>query len=136
MGTIAKTIAFVIALWAFQAGAASVSAPLPVFVSILPQKYFVGPVGGGQVTVSVMVGPGQSPETYEPTPRQMTALSEARLYFSIGVPFEDIWMKRILAANPTLRQVPMQRGLALFAWSVRVASLAGRTRTSGPARRR
>lgn len=114
MGTIAKTIAFVIALWAFQAGAASVSAPLPVFVSILPQKYFVERVGGGQVTVSVMVGPGQSPETYEPTPRQMTALSEARLYFSIGVPFEDIWMKRILAANPTLRQVPMQRGLALL----------------------
>jgi zinc transport system substrate-binding protein len=83
-------------------------------VSILPQKYFVEQVGGAQVAVSVMVGPGQSPETYEPTPRQMTALSDARLYFSIGVPFEHIWMKRILAANPALRQVPMQRGIALL----------------------
>ena len=114
MGTIAKAIAFVIALWALHAGAASVSAPLPVFVSILPQKYFVEQVGGAQVAVSVMVGPGQSPETYEPTPRQMTALSDARLYFSIGVPFEDSWMKRILAANPALRQVPMQRGIGLL----------------------
>jgi len=114
VGTIAKAIAFVIALWALHAGAASVSAPLPVFVSILPQKYFVEQVGGARVAVSVMVGPGQSPETYEPTPRQMTALSNARLYFSIGVAFEDTWMKRILAANPAMRQVPMQRGLALL----------------------
>jgi zinc transport system substrate-binding protein len=111
---IAKTIAFVIALWALQAGAASASAPLPVFVSILPQKYFVERVGGRQVAVSVMVGPGQSPATYEPTPRQMTALSQARLYFSIGVAFEDVWMKRIQAANPALHVVSMQRGVALL----------------------
>lgn len=90
------------------------AAPLPVFVSILPQKYFVERVGGKLVTVSVMVGPGQSPETYEPTPRQMTALSRARLYFSIGVAFEDIWMKRITAANSAMRLVPMQRGIALL----------------------
>jgi zinc transport system substrate-binding protein len=112
--TIARIIALLSALWIFPAGAAPASAPLDVFVSILPQKYFVERVGGAQVAVSVMVGPGQSPETYEPTPRQMTALSDARLYFSIGVPFEDIWMKRILAANPALRQVPMQRGIALL----------------------
>lgn len=111
---IAKTFAFVVALWALQVGAALASAPLPVFVSILPQKYFVERVGGEQVVVSVMVGPGQSPATYEPTPRQMTALSRARLYFSIGVAFEDTWMKRIQAANPALRVVPMQRGVELL----------------------
>jgi zinc transport system substrate-binding protein len=90
------------------------AAPLPVFVSILPQQYFVHQVGGKQVAVSVMVGPGQSPETYEPTPKQMVALSRARLYFSIGVAFEDSWMKRIQAANPSLRVVPMQRGVGLL----------------------
>lgn len=111
---ITKIIALVIALWLVPAGAASASAPLAVFVSILPQKYFVERVGGAQVAVSVMVGPGRSPETYSPTPQQMTALSDARLYFSIGVPFEDRWMKRILAANPDLRQVQMQRGIALL----------------------
>jgi zinc transport system substrate-binding protein len=88
--------------------------PIPAFVSILPQKHFVERVGKQHVAVSVMVGPGQSPETYEPTPRQMTALARARLYFSIGVAFEDVWIKRILAANPALRVVPMQRGIALL----------------------
>ena len=117
MVAIARTIAFVIALAVFPAGAASASVPLPVFVSILPQKYFVERVGGERVTVSVMVGPGQSPETYEPTPRQMTALSRARLYFSIAVAFEDTWMKRIQAANPALRVVAMQRGVALLSLS-------------------
>jgi zinc transport system substrate-binding protein len=47
----------------------------------------------------------------------MTVLSRARLYFSIGVAFEDTWMKRILAANPALRPVPMQRGIALLSLS-------------------
>ena len=112
MHTMLRIVALLSALWLIPAGAASASAPLGVFVSILPQKYFVQSVGGAQVAVSVMVGPGQSPETYAPTPRQMAALSGARLYFSIGVPFEDSWMKRVLAANPALRQVPMQRGVA------------------------
>lgn len=114
MGTIARIVAIAIALCALHASAAPVSVPLPVFVSILPQKYFVERVGGGRVAVSVMVGPGQSPATYEPTPRQMTALSQARLYLSIGVAFEDTWMKRIRAANPALHVVPIERGVALL----------------------
>ncbi len=52
--------------------------PVPVFVSILPQKYFVEQVGTPRVAVSVMVGPGHSPATYEPRPRQLTALSGAQ----------------------------------------------------------
>jgi len=112
--TFAKIITFVLSLWALQADAAPASAPLPVFVSILPQQYFVEQVGGDHVAVSVLVGPGQSPETYEPTPKQMAALSRARIYFSIGVAFEDTWMKRIQAADSALRVVPMQHGVALL----------------------
>ena len=39
------------------AGSAGDSQPLPVVVSILPQKYFVEKIGGDAVTVSVMVPP-------------------------------------------------------------------------------
>ena len=39
--------------------------PLSVFVSILPQKYMVERIGGDRVAVTVMVGPGNSPATYE-----------------------------------------------------------------------
>jgi len=68
---------------------------LNVFVSVLPQQYFVQQVGKEHVDVHVMVGPGQNPATYEPTPQQMVALSNADLYFSIGVPFESAWLDKI-----------------------------------------
>jgi zinc transport system substrate-binding protein len=71
-------------------------------VSILPQKYFVERVAGGEAEVSVMVGPGDSPETYEPTPRQLDRLSQARAYFEIGVPFEQVWMARLHAVKPDM----------------------------------
>ncbi len=77
--------------------------PINVFVSILPQKYLVERVGGGRVTVKVMVRPGLNPETYEPTPKQMAGLSDADLYFRIAVPFESVWIKRISSLNPDIR---------------------------------
>jgi zinc transport system substrate-binding protein len=84
---------------------------IEAFVSILPQKFFVERVGGRHVSVSVMVGPGQSPETYEPTPNQLARLAKARIYFGIGVEFEEVWIKRIVAANPGMRISDMRRGI-------------------------
>jgi len=86
------------------------AAPLEVFVSIPPQKYFVEQVGGKHVAVSVIVEPGRSPATYEPTPRQITRLSRASLYFAIGVAFEDVWMTRIHNANPEMKIIALQKG--------------------------
>lgn len=76
------------------------TAALNVTVSILPQKYFVERIGGEYVAVSVMVGPGASPETYEPKPAQLQALSQADAYVTIGLPFEEAWMARITETNP------------------------------------
>ncbi|MCP3955404.1 MAG: zinc ABC transporter solute-binding protein, partial [Desulfobacterales bacterium] len=78
---------------------------LPVFVSIGPQKYFVQQIGKDLLTVQVMVQPGASPATYEPKPRQMTALAKTRVYFAIGVPFENTWLQKIAAANPKMKVV-------------------------------
>ncbi len=80
---------------------------IPVFVSILPQKYFVERIGGNQVEVQVMVKPGESPATFNPNPKKMSLLSQAKLYFSIGVPFETIWIDRIQAIQPSLQIVPL-----------------------------
>jgi zinc transport system substrate-binding protein len=88
---------------------------LPVFVSILPQQYFVQQIGGDHVDVQVMVSPGASPATYEPRPRQMTALAGARLYFSIGVAFETVWLDKIMAANPTMTLVRTDAGIQKIA---------------------
>ena len=78
---------------------------LTVSVSILPQKYFVERIGGERASVNVMVGPGDSPHSYEPKASQMTALSNSDVYFSIGVEFEDAWMDRIRSANPQMQVV-------------------------------
>jgi zinc transport system substrate-binding protein len=59
-----------------------------VAVTIVPEQAFVEAVCGDLADVVVMVPPGSSPENYEPTSQQMTALSDAELYFSIGVPTE------------------------------------------------
>ena len=62
---------------------------LTVAVSIVPQKTFVEKIGGDLVDVVLMVPPGYSPATYEPTPQEIEEFSDADLYFSIGVPTEE-----------------------------------------------
>jgi zinc transport system substrate-binding protein len=84
---------------------------VPIFVSIVPQKYFVEKIGGELIQVSVMVKPGASPATYEPKPNQMVALSKAKIYYAVGVPFEDVWLKKIAAANPQMLLVHTEKGV-------------------------
>ena len=107
-----------LALVLAHAGAAA--APLEVFVSILPQKYFVERVGGDAVKVGVMVRPGENPATYDPTPQQMVAITRARAYFRIGVAFEDAWLPRMQAANAAMRIVDTRSGIALQPMAARV----------------
>lgn len=96
-------------------GSANAAEKLSVFVSIAPQKYFVQQIGKDLVDVTVMVKPGASPATYEPKPRQMAALSDATLYFSIGVPFEHAWLKKISAANPDMKVIHTDHGIEKLA---------------------
>ncbi len=84
---------------------------MSVFVSIVPQKYFVRQIGGNIVNVQVMVQPGANPENYEPKPRQMGDLLNARAYFAIGVPFEDAWLGKISALNPKMKVVHTESGI-------------------------
>jgi len=79
--------------------------PIKIFVSILPQKFLVEQIGGNRVLVRTMVNPGSNPETYEPTPKQIAALSESQLYFQIGVPFESVWIDRIEKLNCNLKVI-------------------------------
>lgn len=84
---------------------------LNVMVSVVPQQYFVARIGGDHVSVSVMVGPGSNPATYEPKPEQLKALSSADAYFSIGVPFESVWLDKIAEANRGMMIVDTVAGI-------------------------
>lgn len=85
--------------------------PLQVTVSILPQKYFVQKIGGSRVAVTVMVEPGAEPHVYDPKPQQMTALAKSKIYFALGVPFEDAWLQKFTAANPTMKIIHTEAGI-------------------------
>ncbi len=82
-----------------------------VIVSILPQSYFAERIGGEWVSVSVMVGPGQEPHTYEPTPDQMKAVSSAAAFFSIDVEYENAWLPRFENANPQMKVFDTSAGI-------------------------
>jgi zinc transport system substrate-binding protein len=84
---------------------------LAVFVSILPQQYFVQQIGKDLVEIQVMVQPGASPATYEPKPQQMADLSKANIYFAIGVPFENAWLGKIADSNPNMRVIHTGRDI-------------------------
>jgi zinc transport system substrate-binding protein len=86
-------------------------AKIPVFVSILPQAYFLERIGGSHVDVEVLIGAGQSPHSYEPTPQQMAKLATARAFFSIGVPVEKGVLRKIRQSHRQLVIVETQRGV-------------------------
>ncbi len=73
-----------------------------IIVSIAPQKTFVKKIAKDMVDVTVMVPRGSSPHSYEPKPSQMMALSKANIYFTIGVEFEKVWLKKFHSQNANL----------------------------------
>jgi len=79
-----------------------------VAVSIQPQKYLVSTIADTLFDVVVMVPPGASPATWEPTPAQMKSLDHALIYFRIGhIGFEQAWMDRIIDLNEDMPVVDL-----------------------------
>ena len=59
-----------------------------IAVSIEPQRNFVENIVGDLFEVVTIIPPGYSPESYEPSPKEIQKLNDAKIYFSIGVPTE------------------------------------------------
>jgi zinc transport system substrate-binding protein len=91
----------------------SLEGTLSVFVSILPQAYFVERIGAERATVEVMVKPGQDPHTFEPTPQQMARLARADVFFRIGVEFENTLIPRIRSTMKKLVVVDCRKDIRL-----------------------
>jgi zinc transport system substrate-binding protein len=99
----AAVIALIVCGCTQQHGA--VDAGPVVFVSIVPQKYFVDKISGGLVQCLVMVPPGTNAHSYEPRPAQMSLLSKARAYFAVGLEFEGPWLPKFAALSPAMHIV-------------------------------
>ena len=86
--------------------------PINAHVSILPQKYFVERIGGNLVKVNVLVKPGKSPATFSPSPDQIKKLAASKVYFRIGVPFENSILDKIKSIAD-IRVVDTRQDIAL-----------------------
>jgi zinc transport system substrate-binding protein len=84
---------------------------LSIFVSIEPQKYFADRIGAEYIKVEVMVKSGQNPATYEPSPKQISRIGKANVFFTIGVPFEKAFLKKISSNLPNLLLVDTSEGI-------------------------
>lgn len=70
---------------------------LRVVASIAPLADFARQVGGDSVEVMLLLPPGISPHTFEPTPKTMQQISKARLFVKIGAGLE-FWADRIVSS--------------------------------------
>jgi zinc transport system substrate-binding protein len=75
-------------------------------VSILPQSYFAERITGegaeARARIMTLVGPGQNPHSYEPTPRQMADLATAKAWVLSGTEFEIGLRPKVEALFPRL----------------------------------
>ena len=86
-----------------------------ITVSILPQKFFIEKIAPGKFNINVMIPPGASPASYDPTPQQMKDLSESVIYFRIGyIGFEMAWINNIQQTNKDLHIVEPPNDLELI----------------------
>lgn len=119
-----RTTLFLAVLWMVAAGCGPGEtdpdgdgpSTIGVIVSLLPQQQMAEAIGGERIAVTVMVPPGQSPHSYEPTPGQLVAVSNAELYFSVGsgVEFEIKNLELLQQQNPTMTVIDGHVGVELL----------------------
>jgi zinc transport system substrate-binding protein len=111
MARILFKISFLFAIGILFTALNAKGAGLSVFVSIPPQKYFVEKIAGDRVDVHIMVPSREVPHRYEPDPETLRKLANAHAYFSIGMTFERMWMKRVEPQNPDMMVIDTSYGI-------------------------
>ena len=86
-----------------------------MYVSILPLRSLVQGIVGDDFDIEVLVPPGASPETFEPTPRQFVGLNKARMIFNVGlIDFETTLLSKVEEQE---KVVDLSHGIELIAGS-------------------
>ena len=99
----------------------------PLYVSILPLRSLVQGIVGDDFDIEVLVPPGASPETFEPTPRQFVGLNKARMVFNVGlIDFETMLLAKV---EDQAKVVDLSRGIELITGTCSAAT-AIRIRTA------
>ncbi|MDH5202407.1 MAG: metal ABC transporter substrate-binding protein [Nitrospirota bacterium] len=88
---------------------------IKVIASIIPLADFAKQVGGDRVEVKLLLPPGASPHTYEPTPKSIKDVTDAKVFIKIGAGLE-FWAEKIVKAsgNRGLIIVDSSKGIQLI----------------------
>lgn len=104
-----------LSLSACKGGRTSSEKPI-LTVSIEPLRWVVSHIAGEDYEVNTLMPQGASPETYEPTPRQMINLSQSEILFSVGtMGFEQTRLRQMAASSPELHLVELREGITPIA---------------------
>jgi ABC-type Zn uptake system ZnuABC Zn-binding protein ZnuA len=76
----------------------------------------VGNVGGKAIDLTVLIGVGQDPHSYQPTPQALAAIEDADIVFVNGLDLEEVLMETVnnTATGPI---VPVSAGIEPLAFS-------------------
>jgi zinc transport system substrate-binding protein len=86
-----------------------------IYVSLEPQKYIVDRIVDTLLQVEVLLPQGANHETFEPTAKQLKALSSSSLYLSIGLlDFERSLLGKLKSQNTKTEFVNLSDGLSLL----------------------
>lgn len=84
-----------------------------LFVTIEPLRFVVEEIAGENFRVQTLMPRGASPETYEPTAREMVELSSSPLLFCTGhLGFEQTSLPRMLESLPSVSVVSLSEGIS------------------------
>jgi zinc transport system substrate-binding protein len=95
----------------FCRSAAEAQESMQVFAGIPPVANLVERIGGEHVKVEVLIEPGQDPHTYEPLPKQVQSLAKAKLFFKVGMPFEERLLEKIRGVQEKIVVVDTASGV-------------------------
>ena len=84
-------------------------------VTLEPLRYFTEAIAGDNYEVVSMVPKGSSPESYDPTPRQLTTLADSKAFLGIGyIGYETAWHDRLKANAPQVPFFNLSEGVELI----------------------
>ena len=107
------TTLLICALLIVGCGTKNVDSKKTIYVTITPMQALIEEITQGDFNVEVIVPKGASPETFEPTPKQVTAFSNAEFIFSTGlIDFEQSLVGRI---SGSAELVNLSEGIELIA---------------------
>ncbi len=85
-----------------------------VLVTVAPYRELVQEIVGEKVPVEVLVPPGVSGHSFEPSPKKTLQASKSLIWFRTGEPFETQAIASFTSHNPKMRIVDLRQGLTLM----------------------